>query len=67
VIWEYKTCRLTANVSSTHGKELNDLVSTMEGTLNSAGREGWELVSTFDTEVTGYNKFILAIFKRPQQ
>ena len=65
MFWEYKTIRLTANVSTTHGKDLTDLVATLEGALNKAGRENWELVSTFDTEVNGYNKFILAIFKRP--
>ena len=66
MIWEYKTTRLTANVSTTHGKELDELVRTLEGTLNSAGSEGWELVSTLDTEVKGYNKFIIAILKRPK-
>ena len=64
--WEYKTMRLTANVSTTHGKELDELVRTLDGVLNHAGGEGWELISTLDTEVVGYNKFIIAIFKRPK-
>jgi hypothetical protein len=64
--WEYKTSRLTANVSTTHGKDLDELVHTLDGVLNHAGAEGWELVSTLDTEVVGYNKFIIGIFKRPK-
>ncbi|MBX3193184.1 MAG: DUF4177 domain-containing protein [Labilithrix sp.] len=36
-----------------------------EGKLNAAGKEGWELVSTFDRERGGNSKECFFLFKRP--
>jgi len=43
------------------GKKLNDH-------LNRLGKEGWELVSTFDTNFTqGGTRDVVAVLKRPLQ
>jgi len=64
--WEYKTIRLSADVSSYREKKMEDLLNSLDPILNEAGAGGWELVSTFDTEALGYTKFIVGIFKRPK-
>jgi hypothetical protein len=64
--WEYRTIRLTAEVSSYRDKKMEDALDSLEPLLCEAGNEGWELVTTFDTEVLGYTKFIVGIFKRPK-
>ena len=65
--WEYKTTRLCAPVSGYSEQKVEALLGTLDPTLNEAGKDGWELVSTLDTEALGYTKFIVAIFKRPRQ
>jgi hypothetical protein len=65
--WEYKTIRLSADVSSYREKRIDELLGSLDPMLNEAGESGWELVSTFDTEALGYTKFIVGIFKRPKE
>ena len=63
--WEYKTIRLSAPVTNYSERNVEDLLGTLEPLLNEAGKEGWELAGTLDTEALGYTKFIVAVFKRP--
>lgn len=55
--WEYKT------VSMRTGGFLGGKVNheNFEQALNGAGREGWELVSVFDTS---HGSDVIAVFKR---
>ncbi len=39
--------------------------SDFEGKLNAVGKDGWELVSTFDRERGGNSKECFFLFKRP--
>jgi hypothetical protein len=66
MVWEYKTMRLSAEMSSYREKQMDELLNSLDPLMNQAGQEGWELVATFDTEVLGYTKFIVGIFKRPK-
>jgi hypothetical protein len=60
--WEYKTIKLSTT-GWTGGKLDTD---TFENLLNSLGREGWELVSAFDTNQSyGATRDVVAVFKRP--
>jgi hypothetical protein len=65
--WEYKTIRLSAPVTRYSERKVEDVLGTLDPLLNEAGNEGWELVSTLDTEALGYTKFIVAIFKRAKK
>lgn len=42
-------------------------VERQQGTLDSLGREGWELVSANAIQVTGTTGALLFYFKRPEQ
>ena len=53
--WAYK--RMTFDVF-----EITE--NTFEGKLNEAGKEGWELVASFDRETGGNSKECFFIFKR---
>jgi hypothetical protein len=60
--WEYKTVKVSAKGWFVGGildeNEFNSL-------LNSLGQDGWELVSTFDTNmIQGQSKEIIAVLKR---
>jgi Domain of unknown function (DUF4177) len=61
--WEYKTLKTEA------GGWLGGMVDTqsLECLLNTLGRDGWELVSVFDTNmlVQGATREVVAVFKRP--
>jgi hypothetical protein len=60
--WEYKTIRLAA--TGWVGGNLD--FTAFEALLNDLGQQGWELVSTFDTNTsTGSTKDVVAVFKRP--
>ena len=65
--WEYKTMRLALPVSDYRESKVEEVLNQLEPQLNEFGEQGWELVSALDTEVLGYTKFIVAIFKRPRQ
>ena len=54
--WAYK--RITVDIF-----EIEE--SKFEEKLNEAGREGWELVASFDRERGGNSKECFFIFKRP--
>lgn len=60
--WEYRTIKLGTTGWFTGGnldeKKLDDY-------MNALGRDGWELVSAFDTnQAYGASKDVIAIFKR---
>jgi hypothetical protein len=60
--WEYKTVELAAH--GFLGGKLDR--AKFEELLNSAGRDGWELVNAFDTnQGYGATRDVIAIFKRP--
>ena len=54
--WAYK--RITFDIFAVAEAEL-------ETKLNDAGKDGWELVATFDRERGGDSKECFFIFKRP--
>jgi hypothetical protein len=61
--WEYKTVELAAEMTFLGGKVDP---AKLDALLNDLGRQGWELVSAFDTNWGyGATRFVLAIFKRP--
>jgi hypothetical protein len=55
VKWAYR--RVTIDI-------LDVLGNGFEDTLNALGRDGWELVSTFDRERGGNSKECFFLFKR---
>lgn len=60
--WEYKTTHLAA--TGWLGGNLD--FTAFEALLNDLGRQGWELVSTFDTNTSGgVTRDVVAVFKRP--
>jgi hypothetical protein len=60
--WEYLSYRYTPAGFFSGKVKIEDL--TLD--LNGFGRDGWELVSTFDTNRhDGETKDVLFIFKRP--
>jgi hypothetical protein len=60
--WAYKTIKL-ATTGFSGGKLDTDV---FENLLNGLGHEGWELVSTFDTNhANGATRDVVAVFKRP--
>lgn len=63
--WEYKTLNLDIQ-GGWRGVPKVDPVKIDEA-LGDLGREGWELVSAFDTNVgAGMSYQLVAIFKRPR-
>jgi hypothetical protein len=59
--WEYKTIKV--QTKGILGGILD--VNEFEGLLNQFGAQGWELVSTFDTnQVEGVSREAIAVFKR---
>jgi hypothetical protein len=60
--WEYRTLKI--DISGFFGPKLN--VDRIAEALNEQGREGWELVSSFDLNYhQGISSDVLMIFKRP--
>ena len=60
--WEYKTVKLKAK--GFFSKKLDE--NEFESYMNELGREGWELVTAFDTnEFYGQTRDVVAVFKRP--
>jgi len=61
-LWEYRTLKI--DVSGFFGPKLN--VDVFAEALNEQGRNGWELVSSFDLNYhEGISSDVLLIFKRP--
>jgi hypothetical protein len=60
-LWEYKTVFLATK--GFLGGKLDP--ATFERELNVLGRDGWELVSVFDTnQYEGATRDVVAVFKR---
>ena len=65
--WEYRTASFSASsgywpFAAGGDVEENEITAT----LNRLGREGWELVSTLDTnDVRGQTRMVVCILKRP--
>ncbi len=60
--WEYKTIKIKAGMMG--GGNIKE--EELEDQLNRYGREGWEVVSCFDTSsVQGITKDVIVVFKRP--
>ena len=60
--WEYKTIKVAA--TGFLGGKLDS--PAFEALLNGLGRDGWELVSAFDTNQSyGQTRDVVAVFKRP--
>jgi len=61
--WEYMTLKLAAEGWFLGGK-LD--VEKLDSQLNALGRDGWEVVSAFDTnQAYGASRDIVVILKRP--
>ena len=59
--WEYKTLRL--DVMGFMSPKVD--TATIDAALNECGRDGWELISAFDTNFGhGQSCHIVVIFKR---
>ena len=60
--WEYKTLKVDT-FGFTGGKFE---ISAFDRELNDHGRNGWELVSVFDTNMSGgVSRHVVATLKRP--
>ena len=57
--WEYKTIKLVTDEFAGRKMDENEL----DNHMNQLGEQGWELVSTFDTN-QGKGEFVVAVFKR---
>ena len=59
--WEYKTIEF--KTKGVVGGILD--INTFNESLNNCGRDGWELVSCFDTNQSyGASRKVIAVFKR---
>ena len=67
MIWEYKTVKLSISGYDYGDRTVEKVFGDIENSLNKAGEDGWELVSTLDNEKTGYIRLVIAIFKRPMR
>ncbi|HEX2946674.1 MAG TPA: DUF4177 domain-containing protein [Clostridia bacterium] len=62
--WEYRTIQLEAK--GFMGGIVD--MSTFQNELNDLGRDGWELVTCFDTNMSyGQTRYIIGVFKRKCQ
>ncbi len=61
--YEYKTLKLDTSFGIFSGTDFD--VEAYERALNDLGRQGWQLISTFDiNKVKGGSKFIIGTFMR---
>ena len=61
MVWEYRTIKLAA--TGFFGGKVDE--NKLDETMNDLGREGWELVTAFDTnQGYGATKDMVLIFKR---
>ncbi|MBN1126101.1 MAG: DUF4177 domain-containing protein [Sedimentisphaerales bacterium] len=59
--WEYKVLKLEA--TGFFGGKVD--AEAFEGYMNNLGRNGWELVTAFDTNQSyGQTRDVVAVFKR---
>lgn len=59
--WEYRTEQF--ETKGLMGGKLE--INAFQDKLNQLGKEGWELVSCFDTNMTdGQSRYVIAVFKR---
>lgn len=59
--WEYKSLKIETKGFWSRKLDVNEF----DGQLNSLGKDGWELVSCFDTsQYQGESKEVIAVFKR---
>lgn len=65
--WEYKTVKLSVTGFDYDDRTVEKVFGDIENSLNEAGRDGWELVSTLDNDKTGYIRLVIALFKRPKK
>ena len=62
--WEYQTIQLEAR--GIMGGIID--IETFQSDLNELGRDGWELVTCFDTNMSqGQTRYVIGIFKRKRQ
>ncbi len=59
--WQYKTMKF--DNTSWFTKDMVD--DRFEAKLNSEGEFGWEVVSVFTINSDGYDRSVIAVFKRP--
>ena len=67
MIWEYKTVKLSVSGFDYDGRTVEKVFGDIENALNEVGQDGWELVSTIETDKSGYIRLVLALFKRPKK
>lgn len=61
--FEYKTLKFETSVGIFSGTDFD--TDSYEKALNDLGRDGWQLVSTFDiNKLKGGSRFIIATFMR---
>ncbi len=61
--WEYRS--LALGTSGFLGGKFD--INELDGMMNKLGREGWELVTSFDTnQAYGSTREIVVIFKKPR-
>ncbi|MBN1818699.1 MAG: DUF4177 domain-containing protein [Sedimentisphaerales bacterium] len=61
MIWEYKVLKL--ETTGFLGAKLD--ADAFEAYMNNLGRDGWELVTAFDTnQAYGETRDVVAVFKR---
>jgi hypothetical protein len=60
-LWEYKTIQF--ETKGFMGGILD--LESFESDLNDLGKEGWELINCFDTNMSqGQSRYVIAVFKR---
>lgn len=61
MIWEYKTLKLGA--TGFLGGKFDE--KEFDSKMNKLGKDGWELVTAFDTNMShGQTRDVVAVFKR---
>lgn len=59
-VWEYKTLKI--KTGGFLGGKVDE--KAFEDELNLLGMDGWELVSCFDTSLSGQTTDVISVFKR---
>ncbi len=63
MFWEYKTVKIAAEGFAFFGGEIDEI--ELDHLLNAHGKEGWELVTGFDTNTSrGRSRYLVYTFKR---
>jgi hypothetical protein len=62
-MWDYKTLKISTEFQWPQGTDFDERALEME--LQSLGKEGWELVSTFSVERRqGGSRYVIAVLKK---